>query len=242
MLNCKLWVNYHFKLLKEIISPRICTICHNEISQGYICDICRKQYLLNKQYFFKPSEEYLAGQAEAKTEDILTNLLMLYKYDGIYKDALHQIKFANKGNLLPFLKEEAEFALKFLGERWLGQFDFIACIPTSQERYEKRGYDVPQELFVPIISKYNKNLYKENLLLRIRSTQPLFSLSPEQRKTELIGCFKINAKFNVTKKRILLCDDIFTTGSTITEAAQLLLQQGASEVSALTFAAAKMNW
>ena len=68
------------------------------------------------------------------------------------------------------------------------------------------------------------------------------SLDAEERKEELAGCFALYPQASVKGRRVLLCDDIFTTGSTMCEAAQLLLQAGAKRVGALAFCASKDNW
>lgn len=80
------------------------------------------------------------------------------------------------------------------------------------------------------------------LLERVRHTQPLYELKPEERKQELAGCFALLPHTKVRGKHVLLCDDIYTTGSTFAEAAQVLLDAGAARVSALALCAAQANW
>ena len=59
--------------------------------------------------------------------------------------------------------------------RWLGQFDLATCIPTSPERYKKRGYDLPQEIFAPLLNERDTCIYSDNILQRVRTTAPLFA-------------------------------------------------------------------
>ena len=66
----------------------------------------------------------------------------------------------------------------------------------------------------------------EVLLERVRHTEPLYELKPEERKQELAGCFAMLPHAKVSGKHVLLCDDIYTTGSTFAEAAQVLLDAG----------------
>ena len=170
-------------------------------------------------------------------------MLLLYKYDGIIKQALQQIKFDGEASLLPLLREEAEAALPGAKLRWLSQFDVITCIPTSPERRAKRGFDVPEELFAPLLEQRGGE-FQAQLLTRARSTAPLFELSPEERRQELSGCFELSQRAQrvVAGKRVLLCDDIFTTGSTMAEAAGVLRRAGASQVHGLAVCAASHNW
>ncbi len=170
-------------------------------------------------------------------------MLLLYKYDGVFKDALHQCKFEGDAGLLPFLREEAETALPSAKLRWLQQFDIITCVPTAPERLQKRGFDVPQEIFGALLDQRSgSTVYSDAVLERVRHTHPLFELGPEERRQELAGCFAVRAHVAVRGKHILLCDDIYTTGTTLCEAAQVLRRAGAAKVSALALCAARSNW
>lgn len=235
-------LSYYGRLLKELVFPRRCALCGEGIEVGLLCETCRKNYLLKRRVSCEPREEFLAGQARAKPTDVLKSILLLYKYDGVYMQALHKVKFEADARALPYLREEAEAALPAAKLRWLQQFDVVTCVPTSPERLKKRGFDVPQELFGALLDQRNSSLYSDAVLERVRSTAPLFELAPEERKQELEGCFSLREHFSVLGKRVLLCDDIFTTGSTLTEAAQVLLRAGARSVSALAFTAARENW
>lgn len=232
---------YYLRLLKELVFVRRCAVCRQPIDAGMLCAACRKHYLLQRTWRCQPREEFLAGQAEPLPEDVLSSVLLLYKYDGAIKDALQQIKFAADASLLPLLQEEAEAALPAAKLRWLTQYDLAACVPTSPERREQRGFDVPQELFAPLVEVGGSCFYCGDLLRRVRRTAPLFELHPLARRQELAGCFSLGG-VDVRGKRILLCDDIYTTGSTLAEAARVLLAAGAREVHALALAAAADNW
>ena len=235
--------NYYMRVLRELIFPRRCAVCGNVIDTAYLCPACRKGYALQKYVQLKPREEFLAGQAEPVAEDMLDSVLLLYKYDGILKEALQRLKFSSEASLLPLLSEEAEAALPSAKLRWLSQFDVITCIPTSPERRAQRGFDVPEELFAPLLEQRGGE-FQAQLLTRARSTAPLFELSPEERRQELSGCFELSQRAQrvVAGKRVLLCDDIFTTGSTMAEAAGVLRRAGASQVHGLAMCASSHNW
>ena len=236
-------IKYYTQVVRELIFPRRCAVCGDVIDTAYLCPTCRKGYVLQKYVQLKPREEYLAGQAEPVAEDVLDSMLLLYKYDGILKDALQQLKFNGESSLLPLLREEAEAALPGAKLRWLSQFDVIACIPTSPERRAKRGFDVPEEIFEPLLEQRGGE-FQAQLLTRARSTAPLFELAPMERRQELSGCFALSQRAQriVVGKRVLLCDDIYTTGSTMAEAAGVLRRAGAKEVHGIALCAASLNW
>lgn len=233
---------YYLRLLKELVFVRRCAVCRQPVDTGLLCAACRKHYLLRRTWRCQPREEYLAGQAEPLPEDVLSSVMLLYKYDGAIKEALRQIKFAADASLLPVLREEAEAALPAAKLRWLTQYDLAACVPTSPERRRQRGFDVPQELLAPLLEVGGSCFYCGDLLRRVRRTAPLFELQPLERRQELAGCFSLGSGVDVRGKRILLCDDIYTTGSTLAEAARVLLTAGAREVHALALTAAQDNW
>lgn len=237
--------SYYGRLLKELVFPRRCAVCGQNINVGFFCSSCRKHYLLAKQLEYAPPEQLpdMSHNAEPLLpEDVLDGVIMLYKYDDALKDALHQIKFGGDARLLPLLREEAEDALPSGKLLWLDGFDFITWIPTSAERLAKRGFDVPDELFGALLDERGHSTYRGGILERVRRTEPLFELKPEERRAELDGCFALGKNADVRGKSVLLCDDIYTTGSTFVEAAAVLRRAGARRIVALAFSAARSHW
>lgn len=229
---------YNLRLFKEIFFPRRCNVCKTTIDEGLLCSKCRENYLLHKINIYganHDSWEMLASVGQPLVaEDIFDRVQFLFRYDGIYKDCLHGLKFEGQKEFLPILTEEADFALEQYFSELQRHYDIITCIPTSNERREKRGYDVPLKIF--------NSLKLQNILERVRSTVPLFSMDATERKQELEGCFVVKDGTKVQGKRILLCDDIYTTGSTMEEAALVLLKSGAKAVGVLTLCASRDNW
>ena len=216
-------VNYQCRLLGELVYPRRCAVCKNEIDTGYFCEACRKNFALGKML---------------KQVDNIDEVFLCYKYHQELQEALQIVKFAGQKDLLPLLKEEAQLALADASnlEKVLLKYDIICCVPTSPERKAERGFDVPCEIFAFLDFKK----WQPNLLKRVRNTAPLFDLEPILRKQEVAGCFAVEQ--SVLGKSVLICDDIFTTGSTMCEAAEALRKAGAKSVGAMAFTASKDNW
>ncbi|MBQ9764309.1 MAG: ComF family protein [Phascolarctobacterium sp.] len=198
-------------------------MCKNEIDTGYFCESCRKSFALGK---------------ELTNVEALDKVILLCKYQQQLQLAIHGVKFEGKSNLLPFLKEEAQLALKKSPhlQELLVSTDLITCVPTSPKRKQERGFEVPQELFAFL----DNGKLQPNLLKRVRNTMPLFDLEPSLRRQEVAGCFEVQC--SVAGKSVLICDDIYTTGSTMNEAARALKKAGATSVIALAFTASKDNW
>lgn len=236
-------ISYNWELFKEIFFPRHCMVCNVEIDTGLVCSECRKNFLVNKVKLYGAEQKYwkhlvTIGQP-LEAENIFDRVEFLYRYDGAFKEALHRVKFDNEVYLLPRLREEVKIALAASVSKLHRHYDFITCIPTTKDRYKQRGFDVPWELF-KYFGKYK--CYTYNILQRLKSTAPLYSMTEIDRRAELEGCFSIFDKGKIIDKRILLCDDILTTGSTTKEAAQVLLNTGAKSVGVLAFCASKDNW
>jgi len=104
----------------------------------------------------------------------------------------------------------------------------VDTIPLSRKRMRRRGYN-QADLFGKKFSELCGLDYDASLLVRIRNTTPQKELSLQERKNNLKNAFKMN-KNVVNLERVLLVDDIYTTGSTIDAAALALKQAGVREV------------
>ena len=127
-------VNYQCRLLGELVYPRRCAVCKNEIDTGYFCEACRKNFALGKMLM---------------QVDNIDEVFLCYKYHQELQEALQNVKFAGQKDLLPLLKEEAQLALEDVSdlEKVFLKYDIICCVPTSPERKAERGFDVPCEIF-----------------------------------------------------------------------------------------------
>src|SRR5574344_627464 len=104
-------------------------------------------------------------------------------------------------------------------------------------RRRARGFDLPEVIFKQALIK--QGFTWQELLRRTRPTEPLFSLNPGARSLCLEDCFEVLG--DVRGKKIILTDDIFTTGATMQEAARTLKAAGAGGITAVTFAGALDN-
>ena len=108
--------------------------------------------------------------------------------------------------------------------------DIIIPVPVHKTRLKERGFNHAGEL-AKIIADKNNILYDENVLIRVKNTKPQYTLSYEERKGNIEGAFKVVDKERICGKRLMLVDDIFTTGATVNECAKMLKMAGAEYVS-----------
>lgn len=107
-------------------------------------------------------------------------------------------------------------------------FDWITSVPLSAQKRRERGFNQAQEL-ARRISIHTGIPYRE-LLVKRMETQVQHHLTAEERRANVLGAYDLCPGAPVTGKRILLVDDVFTTGSTVTECAKMIMFGGAESV------------
>lgn len=113
--------------------------------------------------------------------------------------------------------------------RGIDGFDLISWVPLSAKRYRRRGYDQARLLAEAAAEALGTKAVP--LLRKARDVSPQSRLrTPEERRANISGCFVVRSADAVRGKRILLIDDIITTGSTLSECARMLLTAGAVSV------------
>ena len=215
--------------------PPICPDCGRSIARGEIfCPACKNKL-----------ERPLPGEVCArcgKTPCTCPELRPAFDrtfpaayYTGSMTRAVHNLKFnhhpGHAKTLAPLLAltlQEADVGRK--------DFDLLAAAPMSKKRYKQRGYNQAALLALET-AKLTGIPFDPKALTKIRETKAQHDLSAEQRRTNLNGSFRADEA--VRGKRVLLCDDVLTTGSTANEAAQALLAAGAASVDVLVLSVTK---
>jgi len=154
----------------------------------------------------------------------------------VYRDpvrkAIHGLKYHNNLGLADFF---TPMLLNLIAtESW--DTDLVIPVPLSRARLRSRGYNQAGVLAFPVAMSLGKR-YSPNGLSRIRETPTQVSLTAEQRRQNVVRAFRANPAI-VQNKRVLLIDDVVTTGSTLAECSSALVSAGASTVYCLTLARA----
>lgn len=111
----------------------------------------------------------------------------------------------------------------------------VIPIPLHRKRLVERGFNQAALMAAQVAGALKVPLELRSLQ-RIKATLPQVGLSRSERTVNLRGAFSVMEKAKVSGKRLLLVDDVYTTGATLSEASKSLLRAGAREVHVLTFA------
>lgn len=223
------------KLLK-LFWPEVCPFCGKVSAQG-ICGECRKKTDRLKvrepkcMKCGKPvkdaEQEYCRDCLDARHEYDRGAALWVHKPP--VNTSVYQFKFHNRRSFVSFYAKEmaAEYGEALAG--W--GIDIIIPVPLYPGKYKKRGYNQAAVL-ARELGKVLDIPVEERLLKRIRETAPQKNLTPRKRRQNLNGAFSVEKRRRVFLKSrsVLLTDDIYTTGSTVDEAAKTLKKAGAEKV------------
>ncbi len=143
-------------------------------------------------------------------------------------------KYNRKEHLGPVL---SKIMIEFIREYSIStdSLDLVIPVPLAKTRLREREFNQAQVLAILISQEFNKKILCDNLV-RIRHTRTQTELDLESRLSNIKGSFQLKQKGDIENKRILLVDDVITSGATCSEAAYVLKEAGAREVLVLTIA------
>ncbi|MBS1151115.1 MAG: phosphoribosyltransferase [Myxococcaceae bacterium] len=194
--------------VEEIPTPA-CLGCHEPgVHEGGRCERCRRR-----------PPRFTFAFAPLEHSGAVARAIQRFKYEG------HPELARPLGTLL-VLRAKA-----FLAQAP----EWVVPLPLHAARYRERGYDQTALLAVEV-ARAGKRQLRDEALTRVRATSRQVGQSDEERAANVAGAFE--ASPTVKGARLLLVDDVLTTGATANEAARALLEAGALEVQVLTLARA----
>ena len=119
--------------------------------------------------------------------------------------------------------------------RFLKSYDIIIPVPISKQRTLKRGYN-QCELLLKELKKNSDLNINCKILYKVKNIVPQSSLSKENRINNVKNAYIVKNSEIIKDKKVLLVDDIYTTGNTLNECSRMLKLAGAYDVGALTLA------
>ena len=129
-----------------------------------------------------------------------------------------------KFNKKPYIYKTFQYFFEKNLEK-LKKYDIMIVVPLSSKRKRLRGYNQSQ-LIAEIISNILQIKIQNKILFKTKNILPQSTLNKEQRKNNIKDVFKVKNIEQIKNKKILLIDDIYTTGSTLNECSRTLVKNG----------------
>ena len=206
------------RILRVLFPPK-CIFCRKMIPEEGACGECMKKLPRRKNPHIKDGAPFVH------------ELYAPLYYEGFVRSAVLRYKF---GGVKGSAREFAKIILPCIEENLAGKYDSITWVPTSKKRRRKRGYDQAELLAAELgklLDMPVTNMLKKRMDAKPQSKQT----TREQRVANVIGAFEMR-DVDVMGAKILVVDDVSTTGSTVSECARVLRSAGAAKVYAVTLA------
>lgn len=217
-LGCGKWGNYFCQDCLKSCLPL----------EKQICPVCRKSSISNKAH------------AKCQTRYSLDGLTSIFPYQGLIKKAVTKLKYKFitdlaqelMATMIHIIVVEKDFA--FLGRLKPG---ILVPVPLHPRRERQRGFNQAELLGRPLAKELGWQV-QTDLLKRHQYTKPQVRLQGKARRQNIKGAFQVNQNFRSMAfcSKLIVFDDVWTTGSTLRECGSVLKRAGAKKVWGLTLA------
>jgi ComF family protein len=233
------WSGKTFFRILQVLFPTFCRLCSAPVLESpvpWICGACwgKVRWLTGpvcpRCGFPFPSPEALAhspghlcGNCRGK-EPPFSLARTAGAHEGALREAIHLLKYGRRHSLGKTL---GRFLLPCAGA--LPASDIVVPVPLHPSRLRHRGFN--QSLLLADAVSGEMGVPLDYIALeRVRPTRPQVELTPDERKANIRGAFAVRRPERIEDKTVLLVDDVFTTGATVSECARVLRKAGANEV------------
>ena len=229
------------RLALDIALPTLCVACREPVAGEGVCAACWAQLSfiappfcprLGIPFVYDPGPELLSMQAIA-APPAYQRARAAVRYDDVARTLVHALKYQDRTDLAPAMGRWMARA----GQELLADADALVPVPLHWRRSWSRRYNQSGAL-ARIIQRQTGVPVAGNALRRVRPTQQQIGLSRSERESNVQGAFKVAAErtAEIQGRRVVLIDDVLTTGATLDACARALLRVKAARVDVLVFA------
>lgn len=212
----------------ELVFPKRCVGCGND--GEYICSKCQGQLWPPIARCSGCGGASLGGwtHGECKAEEGIERLVSGLSYHGMVQRCLKKVKYKSSWEIVKLLYQIS--GLPKIEE------GVVVSVPMWRQKERMRGFN-QAAIIAELIAKDN-GLKQIELLERVRETKPMYGLDKQAREVNVNGAFRIkqNLRDKLVGARVILVDDVWTTGATMKECGKLLKSAGVREIWAITLA------
>ena len=207
----------------------MCGICGN-INKNYLCEECAnkiKKLEINKLDFYNEKDNFFSKH------------MYIFSYNGIIRKNIIDYKFNDKSYLYKTFEKIILNNKKICD--FINCYDIIIPVPIHNKRKLDRGYNQTELILKKLIKdlNYSNNLiYGKDFLVKVKNNNRQSSLNKEDRAENVKGAYEVKKSVYkiINDKKILIFDDIYTTGNTLKQCAKIIYANGPKEIGALTIA------
>jgi len=210
-----------FEILLNVVAPHRCINCNTEGSLA--CVDCLQNVSIKRPTCFRCNRLSDGGKTcpSCRRQTDLAGVVVAAHYDGLAKELVQALKYQQQ-------VAASEILAKLLAPRLSpAGFDVVTAIPGSPSRYRHRGYH-QAELIAKRVAKQLRLPYRP-LLGRLEVASQV-GASRDQRLSRVHDSFWVRHPASFSGQRVLIIDDVLTTGATVNEAAHVLREAGATSV------------
>jgi ComF family protein len=229
------------RLATDVALPRLCPSCRELVDDAGLCAGCwsRLSFIappycerLGIPFAFDGGPGLLSLEAIADPP-AYGRARAAVRYDEVARTLVQAFKYGDRLDLAPIIGGWMSNA----GQRLLAEADALVPVPLHWRRQWARRFN-QSALLAEVISKASKVPVAYSALKRVKATPQQVGLSQAQRATNVQGAFRVpdDGKPEVVGRRLLLVDDVLTSGATVDTCARALLRSGAANVDVLVFA------
>ena len=207
----------------NLIYPPKCGIC-GKLNKEFLCNKCYKRLESEAKYKKKKNNEL---------ENEFFEHIYFFKYEGFIRRIILEYKFQDKSYLYKtivnfLLKNEKLFEI-------IKSYDTIVPVPISKNRKKERGYN-QSYLISKEISDITRIELENNCIFKSKNIIEQSKLNKEERLINIKNAYEIRNVDKIRDKKILLFDDIYTTGSTVRECCKIIKKANPKKIGVLTIA------
>ena len=229
------------RLALDIALPTLCVACREPVSGEGVCAKCwaKLSFIappycprLGIPFVYDPGPELLSMEAIANPP-AYQRARAAVRYDDVARTLVHALKYQDRTDLAPAMGRWMARA----GRELLAEADALVPVPLHWRRGWSRRYNQSGAL-ARVIERQTGVKLVSGALRRVRPTQQQIGLSRTERASNVQGAFKVAAdrKADIAGRRVILIDDVLTSGATAGACAQALLRAKAAQVDVLVFA------
>jgi ComF family protein len=229
------------KLALDIALPTLCVACREPVDGEGVCASCwaKLSFIappycprLGIPFVYDPGPELLSMEAIANPP-AYQRARAAVRYDEVARTLVHALKYQDRTDLAPAMGRWMARA----GREMLEAADLLVPVPLHWRRAWHRRYNQSGALARAVERQSGVKLRGE-LLRRVRATEQQVGLSRSQRASNVQGAFGVSAdqRSEIQGRRVVLIDDVLTSGATVDACARALLRAKAAQVDVLVFA------